>query len=163
MPVTTPGRIRRRGRRVAVIVTAVVCVALAATIVAVVVQVAARSPDRVNLGPRVFAVGQADRLAPRIADDGPLLFKDALNRGREIYVQHQGRDDEEGWLAFEAYAPGVSREPGCVLVWDGARERFRDPCGGATFAADGTGLTQYDARVDDGIVVVDLNRRRGDV
>jgi len=159
VPVTTPGRVRRRGRRRAIIVTAAAGVVIAGGLVFLVVQFVAASPDRANLGPRVFKVGRADRLAPRIAQDGPLLFKDTLNRGREIYVQHRGGDEEKGWMAFEAYGAGAPRTPDCVLVWEQEERHFRDPCGSTPVAADGAGLVHYQATVDGGTVVVDLNRR----
>lgn len=131
---------------------------VAVAIVAAVVQIAARSPDQVSLGPRVFQVGRADRLAAAIADDGPLLFKDTLNRGREIYVHHLGGHDDEGWIAFEAYGARARHEPDCVLVWEADVRRFRDPCGSRTYRAEGTGLVHYHTTVEGGIVVVDLNR-----
>ncbi len=160
MHVTTPGRIRRHGRRRAVVVTAVVVLLAAAGLLAVVVRLVAESPDRADLGPRVFKVARADRLAPRIAADGPLLFQDALNRGREIYVQHRGAEDDKGWIAFEAYGADAPHEPRCVLEWDESSRRFTDPCGEAAYPADGAGLVHYEATVEDGIVVVDLNRPR---
>lgn len=159
MPVTTPGRVRRRGRQRAIVVTAAVAVIVAAVAVGLVVRFAARAPDRVNLGPRVFEVGRADRLAPRIADDGPLLFQDPLNRGRDIYVHHTGPEDDEGWAAFEAYGPDAPHRTECVLVWDRPARRFRDRCADRSYPPDGAGLVHYHATVEEGAVVVDLNRR----
>ena len=132
---------------------------VATGLLASVVRFAAESPDRVDLGPRVFKVGRADRLAPRIAQDGPLLFQDTLDRGREIYVQHTGAGEDEGWMAFEAYGPDAPHQPDCVLTWDGAARRFRDPCGDGSYPPDGAGLAHYQTTVEDGLVVVDLNSR----
>lgn len=98
-----------------------------------------------------FRVGSAERLAPDIARDGPLLFQDLLNRSRDIYVQHLGGED---WRAFDAHAPGAPRR--CVLAWRVQDRMFVDPCDGRTFPADGTGLAAYPTEVEDGRVFVDL-------
>jgi hypothetical protein len=90
-----------------------------------------------------------------IADDVPFLLPDASPaRRRDVYIQHVGRSEDEGWLAFSAYAPGQTRRD-CHLRWTGAR--FEDPCTGAHFPPDGTGLTSYPTRVTDGRLYVDLN------
>jgi hypothetical protein len=98
-----------------------------------------------------FEVGSAERLAKTVADTGPLLFQDLLNRDRDIYVQHLGGDD---WRTFEAHAPGAPRR--CVLEWRPATRDFRDPCDGRTYPADGTGLTRYATKVEKGALIVDL-------
>ena len=99
-----------------------------------------------------FDVGSAESRARTIAQGGPILFQDLLNRSRDIYVQHLGDAD---WRAFEAHAPGASRQ--CFLRWRPATRDFVDACDGRTFPADGTGLVQYPARVDGRRhVVVDL-------
>ena len=90
-----------------------------------------------------FRVGSAERLAPAVVRDGPLLFQDLLNRSRDIYVQHLGGDQ---WTAFEAHAPGAPRR--CVLEWRKAERQFADPCSGQTYPAEGTGLTQFPTEVD---------------
>ena len=97
-------------------------------------------------------MGPADDRARTIAEGGPILFQDLLNRSRDIYVQHLGGDD---WRAFEAHAPGAPRR--CFLEWRAATREFVDACDGRTFPADGTGLVQYPTRVDERQhVVVDL-------
>ena len=139
--------------------------AFAALLVFLVVRYASNRPDEVNLGDRVFEVGRADRLARRISEQRePFLFKDPLNRERELYVQHLGTDAKNGWLAFEAYAPSAPREIRCLLDWQRDQRRFRNPCGQpSTFPEDGAGLVSYSATVDEtGIVVVDLRTRTGD-
>lgn len=98
-----------------------------------------------------FEVGSAERLAETVAESGPLLFQDLLNRDRDIYVQHLGGDD---WRTFEAHAPGAPRR--CVLKWRPASRDFRDPCDGRTYPADGTGLTAYRTFIEDEALVVDL-------
>ena len=115
-----------------------------------------RSVDLSNLGDRDFLVGRTDRLAHEIARRGPFLVPDASpNRDRPIYVTHGGTDDSTQWLAILAFAPGQS-DPKCALVWGG--HRFQDPCSGAAFPADGTGLTRYRTRVEGAALYVDLRR-----
>lgn len=106
---------------------------------------------------REFDVGDARQRAQAVARDAtPLLFQDPLDRDRDIYVQHLGGSD---WVAFDVRAPGGART--CVLRWERAAQRFADPCTGAYFAADGTGLVSYPARVDDrGRLLVDLRSPR---
>lgn len=156
---------RRRSDRTRMAVAfSVAGVLVAALLVWLVVDLAARQPDKVNLGDDTFVVGDAKRLASRIASDGePFLFKDPLTSkpGREVYVQHVGRDEKKGWRAIEAYAPGAPRELRCILRWDRNDRLFRDPCssGGssAIYPADGAGLRTYPAVVnDDGDVEVNL-------
>lgn len=156
-------RVRRRGRTRAVVVTSLVALVFAGVVVAGVVRFASQRPDEVNLGDKRFVVGRADRFADRIDEQRtPILFKDPLTSrpGRELYVQHLGEDDEEGWLAIEAYAPGQRRLE-CILDWERDAQRFRDPCSDRTYPGDGTGLRTYPGTVDDrGAVVIDLRTRR---
>lgn len=100
---------------------------------------------------------EQDEFSVRIAsisDQVPFLLPDASpRRSRDIYLQHVGDAEDEGWLAFSALAPGqADRE--CFLRWDGSG--FEDPCTGETFPADGEGLTHYPTRVEDERVYVDL-------
>ena len=96
-----------------------------------------------------FEVGRIDRLVERV----PFPLQDPLGRGRHVFVQHLGDDDEEGWLVLSAYAPGQDDEQ-CALVWDGGA--FKDPCTGDEFPPSGDGLAEYPTRVDDGRLYVDL-------
>ena len=99
-----------------------------------------------------FDVGPAEQRRRVVERDGPLLFQDPLNRGRDIYVQYL---DGPGWTAFAARPEGAPRR--CVLTWQRAERRFLDPCSGTTYPADGAGLATYPARVDDdGRLRVDL-------
>ncbi len=102
-------------------------------------------------GPRAL---DAELLAGEIEQRGPLLFKDPLNRNREVYVHHVGDDPRSGWLAVRAYASRVSLD--CLLRWDAGAARFVDPCSGESFPPDARGLVTYPADVTDGEVRVDL-------
>lgn len=162
---TTPQqfpRVRNPRRTRLVVGAAIVGVVLAAALVLLVVRFASQRPDDVNLGNDRFEVGRADVFARAIDRDGPILFKDPLTSraGREIYVQHLGDDEDEGWLALDAYAPGAPREERCILEWDADDELFTDPCGDAEVPADGEGVRTYPGEVDDrGAVIIDLRTR----
>ena len=114
-----------------------------------------------RLGDAQFRDITADRMARRIAAEGPVLFPDVSNnRTRDIYVQHLGTDPKTGWLAFDARRPGAPRD--CFLEWQRDRDIFVDRCDGAQVPADGAGLRQYPAVVnDDGKVVIDFNTSPG--
>lgn len=147
--------LRRRRRTSSVIVATALGVGLAAALTWLTVRYASNRPDEVNLGSPVFEAGRADRLSRRIAADGPFLFKDPLNRGRELYLQHLGTDPKQGWLAVVAYAGEPRLE--CLLRWQPGAGHFVDPCTGRIYPPDGAGLRTYPGRVDgDGTVVVDL-------
>jgi hypothetical protein len=138
---------------------AVVLVALSALLMWVVVDLASNNPEEANLpGGETFVVGEADRFADRIEEQGPILFKDPLSSrpGREIYVLHDGGDSDEGWSAVLAYAPDARREVACILRWEAKDAVFVDPCGAETYEPDDDRLTRFVATVDDGKVEVDL-------
>ena len=124
-----------------------------------IMQLAGSGDVRFKLGDDVFEVGDAERFAEIIDDDGPILFS-SLSRSRPIYVQHLGDEAESGWYAIDARSP--SDPDGCDngLVWAADNQVFADACDPtSTFPADGKGLLQYDIAVDaDGKLVVDLNQ-----
>ncbi len=134
-----------------------IALALASVLVLVVVRFASENPEQVNLGPSVFRF-KANRLHREVEERGPFLLKDPLNRGREVYVQHLGDDPDTGWLAVHAYASRESLD--CLLRWEAASQQFVDPCTGQRYPAGGEGLVTYRARVEDGVVVVDLSPSR---
>ena len=139
-----------RGR--ALVVAGVLAVVFAAVIFALATNLLRSASESSLAAPVEFDVGPADQRRAVVERDGPLLFPDALNRGRDIYVQHLG---QAGWKAFEARAPGAPRR--CVLQWEPSVRRFLDPCTGTRYPEDGAGLVSYPARVDDdGRLLVDL-------
>ncbi len=122
-----------------------------------VLQLASSGQADVRVGDDEFNAGYTEGLAREIADgDGrPLAFNDASGGSRDIYVQHLGDSQNQGWLAFEARVPGTDD---CLAVWDADTAGFRSSCDDAvTFPADGEGLTQYPVEVTaDERLVVDL-------
>ncbi len=149
---------RRPPNRTRVIVAgSLLALAFASVLVFVVVRFASKNPEQVNLGPSVFRF-RATRLAREVDERGPFLLKDPLNRGREVYVQHIGDDAQVGWVAVGAYASRPSID--CLLRWDAQAQQFVDPCTGQRYPASGQGLTTYPARVEEGMVSVDLRASR---
>ena len=146
---------RRRTAR-SKVVAAVLAAVIAAVMVWGTTVYVSRGHGRGQLASqREYSAGRVDSLAAEIAERGPFLVADASpSQRRDIYIQHLGADDGEGWLAVSAFAPDQTDRT-CFLRWDGSQ--FEDQCTDETFPADGTGLTQYHVRLDDGRLYVDLN------
>ena len=157
----TARRSRRRRRpssATRAIVTGLVAVALGVALLVGLSVWSSTGDADLRLGDERFAAGRTERLAARIAADRrPFLFSDVSGTGggRDIYVHHVGETPEVGWLAFAARAPGQT-DRGCFLDWDVAAQELVDPCTGARFPGDGSGLTRYRVAVEDGQVYVDL-------
>ena len=157
---------RSQGHAGRALLVAAVGVVVALGIAAGVAALANRGSVDVKLGSDTFADQDADDAAETVAEDGPILYADTAGGDRDIYLQHRGDDPEEGWSAFAARPPGVSRE--CTIRWDADDEVFRlldssgeeseEECDGREFPADGEGLPSYPVTVGaDGKLDVDLN------
>lgn len=83
-------------------------------------------------------------------DHVPSCFGDPVDGTRPICVFHLPGPDDEGWVAYDAQVDGCGFES-----LQGATELV-DSCTGERYPFDGTGLPQYDARVEDGHLIVDL-------
>lgn len=140
-------------------VSTVVALGLAGLLVWSVVTFASQNPDKANLGAPVFRVGNTERLSKEIAERGPFLFQDplSLGRGRNLYIQHLGKDPDKGWSAIEARLPG---DEACAVTWVRSRNAFVD-CRKEAHPPEGTGLTTYPATVANGQVSVDLRTGSG--
>ena len=139
------------------VVIAIVAVVLGLGAGWLVLQLASSGNTDVRLGDDEFNAGYTDVLA-RAIDDGdgqPLGFNDVSGGSRDIYVQHLGNSQNEGWTAFEVRVPGTED---CIAEWDADTGAFRSSCDDTvTFPADGEGLTQYPVEVTaDERLVVDL-------
>lgn len=138
---------------------AVLSLAAGVGLLFLIVQLAGSGDVQFKLGDDVFEVGDAERFAGVIDDEGPILFS-SLSRGRPIFVQHLGDDPTSGWFAVDARSP--SDPEGCAtgIEWDPADDVFVDTCDrSSTYPPDGSGLLDYDISVDpDGTLVVDLNQ-----
>lgn len=133
-------------------------------------------PVRIQLGDDEFKVGNAERQARQIAEDGPAIYSDVSGRGQvqPIVVNHFGDDPEIRWVAFPAVAPGA--DEGCFLTWNAEEEVFderRPPegggkddvgevCSNVTYPPNGEGLEQFGWKVDDeGSLIIDVRGDRG--
>ncbi|MBV8691512.1 MAG: hypothetical protein JOZ37_13100 [Actinobacteria bacterium] len=143
-------------RRQGIVVTAALLLAAAVLLFVFALRLTSKPGTKVHLGESTFKIRRADRFADEIAKHGPLLFQDLLNKSRDIYVQHQGRDDKAGWSAFLAHPENERRT--CQIVWRQKSHDFRDPCSKQIYPGDGAGLPHYKVTVaDNGDLTVDLN------
>lgn len=132
-------------------------VVLAICVAGAVLTLAAGDEDvDINLGDDEFEITNIDALAARIADDAPEAYGDPTGGNRPIIINHAGDDPRTGWVAVLAVAPGTES---CAVNWDRDDALFRD-CEGGTYPADGTGLEQFPARVEDHTLFIDLGRGR---
>ncbi|MHB8467582.1 MAG: hypothetical protein ACYDH6_21080 [Acidimicrobiales bacterium] len=125
--------------------TAAVLVIASVLLVVALIELASNGNVKSQLGAATFLAGRARDYAPQVAAQGPVLFSDLVGRDRPIYLQHLGPDPKLGWVAIQATVPGTPSK--CVLVWRQADHLFADPCGPATYPADGGGLVRYPATV----------------
>jgi hypothetical protein len=130
-------------------------VLLAIAIGFVMLRLARGGDVQVRLGSDTWNVGKASRLAPAIAEGGPMMFSDVAGGSRDLYVSHTGDDAQQGWVAFAARPAGASRS--CYVQWQKQRQSLVDNCTGTTFPIEGTGLEQFPVRVQDGQIIVDIN------
>jgi hypothetical protein len=105
-------------------------------------------------GDPVFDAGRTSSQAAAIRRGGPIPFPDVAGGHRTILLQHVGNDDDRGWVAFDARAPGT---PDCAVNWVADDEAFED-CTGRRYPPSGEGLRQYPVTVDDGRLRIDLRR-----
>jgi hypothetical protein len=144
---------------------------------------ASKSPDKVQLGSRVFDLGSARGRASTIARTGPLFFNDLIQGGRSlpIVVLYLGMNpgakgvvDPKNFVALNAVPPIGTQA--CPVEWIKAKDRLVQPCTKLEFLPDGTlAITQtvpLNGAVNmerfevflgkKGRLVVDLNRRFGE-
>ena len=144
------------------VVIAIVAVVAGLGVGWLVLQLASSGQADINLGEDEFNAGFTEVLADAIVEgDGqPLIFSDVSGGDRDIYVQHLGATDDEGWTAFETRVP--DRED-CFAEWDLTAEQFVATCDAElTFPADGEGLTGYPTTVNaDGRLIIDLRATTG--
>ena len=164
MPASASQPARRRARRrrpssaTRAIVTGVVAVVFGVALLVGLSLWSSTGNADLRLGDERFSAGRTERLAERIATDRrPFLFSDVSGSGggRDIYVHHVGETPAVGWLAYAARAPGQT-DRACTLAWDVAAQELVDPCTGARFPAEGSGLTRYRVSVEGDQLFVDL-------
>ena len=144
---------------------------------------ASNSPDKVQLGSRVFDLGSARGRASTISQTGPLFFNDLIQGGRSlpIVVLYVGLNpgakgvvDPKNFIALNAIPPVAT--PACPVDWMKARDRLVQPCSKLEYLPDGTLATTQTAPLNGAIdmerfevflgkkgrLVVDLNRHFGE-
>jgi hypothetical protein len=138
----------------AVVLTAVAGVIVGFLIFAAILSLAGSGKAKSKLGANVFKIGKAKDQAVIVDRNGPLLFADPLQKGRDIYVNHLGPNE---WVAVEVHPPGEPKS--CTVKWQAQSHTFHDPCSGRDYPADGAGLVRYKASIDkSGDLIVDLHQ-----
>jgi hypothetical protein len=145
---------------------------------------ASKSPDKVQLGSRVFDLGSARLRASTIARTGPLFFNDLIQGGRSlpIVVLYLGMNpgskgvvDPKNFVALNAIPPIGT--PACPVEWIKAKDRLVQPCTKLEFLPDGTlastqtvplngakNMERFEVMMGKkGRLVVDLNRTFGEL
>jgi hypothetical protein len=137
-----------------VILSAAAGVIVAIVIFAGIVSLVGSGKAKSKLGSNLFKLGNAKNQAQIVERNGPLLFADPLQKGRDIYVNRVGGNQ---WVAVEVHPPGESKS--CTVKWNGSTHTFHDPCSGHDYPTDGTGLVHYKTMVQQsGDLVVDLHQ-----
>ncbi len=144
---------------------------------------ASKSPDKVQLGSRVFDLGSARLRASTIASTGPLFFNDLIQGGRSlpIVVLYLGMNpgakgvvDPKNFVALNAIPPIGA--PACPVEWIKAKDRLVQPCTKLEYLPDGTladaqtvslngavNMERFEVIIGKkGRLVVDLNRKFGE-
>jgi hypothetical protein len=90
-----------------------------------------RGENITNLGSSIFEVGQVERIATIVGDDGPLLFPDLKSPSgvRSVVLDHQGDDPTKGWQVYYGYPAG--KDPSCLVEHVQGTRTFKD-CDGDT-------------------------------
>ena len=138
-------------RSTTLLVTGVGGVLAAALLVGLMLLLLSSGNVKSRLGDPVYDAGNAKAFAHR-ADVQPVLLPALVGFERDILVSHIAGDE---WRAFEANPQGRGRR--CQVRWRTRTRDFRDPCTGAVYPLDGTGLKQYSATVNKaGRLIIDL-------
>ena len=137
-----------------VILSAAAGVVVAILLFAAIVSLVGSGKAKSKLGSNVFKLGKAKDQAQIVDRNGPLLFADPLQNGRDIYVNHVGPNQ---WAALEVHPPGEPKS--CTVKWNPQARIFHDRCSGRDYPADGTGLVRYKTTIEtNGDLVVDLHQ-----
>ncbi|MCU1370894.1 MAG: hypothetical protein JWO77_2088 [Ilumatobacteraceae bacterium] len=143
------------GRAATVALVGVVVLGLALGLVTL--ALGGRNSSDLNIGDQTFQAGSAQDKAELIARSGPIIYADVSGRkDRDMILQHTGTNPAKGWHAFLA-AP-IDKARDCTWEWQADEELFRAKCDPElTAPADGKGLPQFQVKVIDGQLDVDLN------
>ena len=148
-----------RGHAGKALLVAGVGVGVALVLAFLVAQAASRGDVDIHLGDDRYNAGQVESIAAAIEDEGglPLLFQDLVGGDRNLYVQHLGADERQGWVAFGAFDPD---DPSCAVQLDREAKLLVNACDElVTYPLDGTGLRRYPTQVEGNRLYVDINER----
>jgi hypothetical protein len=127
-------------------------------------RIANRSPQKVQLGSRVFDLGNATSRAKSIARSGPLFFNDLVDDKRALPVAINVIGDpieNDSWFVLNPIP--IGSDITCAVRWD-SNKSFTDPCTGEIYAPngqtkDGKKLQRFFVQVNDkGRLVANLNK-----
>jgi hypothetical protein len=153
---TVPVAKRSSGRELGAVLIAAVGIAVAVVLGFAMLRLARSGEVEIRLGDDRFQAGRTDRLSAEIDERGPFLVSDLAGGTRDLWINHLGDDPDSGWVAFAARPAGAPRN--CTVNWNAAQEQFVDSCDGTAYPPDGTGLERYPVIVENGQVIVDVNR-----
>lgn len=141
-------QIQPRSVRIRAVVLASASVIFAGVLLAILLVRTPVGDVSVEFSDGIEPVGRVDNLIDKIEADGPIIYGDSSNSGRDAYVQHLGDDRSTGWFVFQARRAVASR--GCPVEWDAGRRVFVDTCRpDLTFPENGEGLPAFDWSIDD--------------
>jgi len=105
-----------------------------------------------RLAPPTFDVGDVERVAASVAEDGPILFPglNTTTGERTLVLDHEGADPARGWRVYWAYP--ADRDASCPVEQVEGSARFVD-CDGREIAVTALALP-------DGVNPVVENQRR---
>lgn len=105
---------------------AVIAVLLAATwlVAFFIARGGADSTER--LAPPVFQLGDVERVAATVEEDGPLIFPglDTTTGARTLVLDHEGGDPTRGWVV--RWAHPADRPPACAITQVRQTRQFTD-------------------------------------
>jgi hypothetical protein len=97
-------------------------------------------------GDPIFRPGNVEKLVPFIAENGPFAQLDPTGGDRDLWINHVGPAQDEGWFVFAARPLTSPRR--CNTQWAPTDQSFVDDCDGTVYPSDGEGLPQYLVTVD---------------
>lgn len=121
------------------------------------------NPDSVNerLAQTTFEVGNTERIAALIADDGPLLFQGLIGNAadRSVVLDHTGDIVDRGWVVY--YAHPADREDTCKVAQVQGTRRFTD-CDGREIDVEDLAPPPVGVRpIVGATVIIDLRAANG--
>ncbi len=132
---------------------------LIGTLGAVIYLVQALTPDdsqsvQLEIAASEISLGSATDQADAIEQQGPILYPD-LSQGLNSFYLTTDPDKPLVFYAFSNLSESAAGEI-CQVIWNADAETFRD-CNDATYPITGEGLKQFNVKVDQNNVIVDLD------